>query len=152
MRADMAVIPHTGEAIDLANASAATLAQAVQTIDETERDLKAAKRSIADEVAARLDVFGKRSMESDGWRLEVNAPTEREWDLDELRATLAELVEEGTITDEKAKACVRWEPKPVWSELKILLSDPRCKERIGHAMSEVMATRYVRVKRGKGEI
>jgi TusA-related sulfurtransferase len=46
---------------------------------------------------------------------------------------------------------VKWEPKPVWSELKILTTDPRCKERINHALSEVAATRYVRVKRAKGE-
>jgi hypothetical protein len=146
------VVPHTGEAISLKDVSLASIAEVVQSITDVEADLKSAKRTLADEVSARLDVYGKRSAEVDGWRLEVNAPTEREWDLDELRATLAELVEEGTITEGKAKACIRWDPKPVWMELKILLSDPRCKARIGHALSEVPTTRYVRVKHGKGEI
>lgn len=146
------VIPGTGEVVSLKDASLPALAAAVDQIAQNEADLKSAKRTLADEVAARLDVHGKRSAEVDGWRLEINAPTERQWDLDELRATLAELVAEGTITDEKAKACIKWEPKPVWSELKILTTDPRCKERINHALSEVQATRYVRVKHGKGEV
>lgn len=149
---DMFVVPHTGEVLALKDASLASLAEVVKEIADVEADLKSAKHTLADEVAVRLDVHGRRSAEIDGWRLEVNAPTERQWDLDELRATLAELVAEGTITETKAKACVRWEPKPVWNELKILLSDPRCKARVSHAMSEVETTRYVRVKQGKGEI
>jgi hypothetical protein len=149
---DMFVVPHTGEVLALKEVSLASIAEVVKQIADTEADLKSAKRTLADEVAGRLDIHGQRSAEIDGWRLEVNAPTDRQWDLDELRATLAELVAEGTITDAKAKACIRWDPKPVWAELKILLSDPRCKARVAHAMSEVETTRYVRVKRGKGEI
>lgn len=142
---DLLVIPHTGEVVDLKEASLAAIAIVQQEILDHEKDLRTAKRELADEVASRLDVYGHRSIEVDGWHLEISAPTERQWDLDELRGVLAELVEEGTITDEKAKACVKWEPKPVWRELKILLSDPRCKERVAHAMTEVDAPRYVKV-------
>lgn len=141
-------MPATGELIDTRSIELPSIALRLQELADLERDLRSAKRAFADALALALDHEGRRSVEVDGFRLEINAPTEREWDLDELRATLAELVEEGTITDAKAKACIRWDPKAVWSELKILLTDPRCKARIGHAMAEVPTTRYAKVRRG----
>jgi hypothetical protein len=145
-------VPITGEVVDLKEASLPALAATFDGLAQFELQIRSAKRELSDEVARRLDFFGRRSYEQDGWRLEVNAPTERDYDIDELRATLAELVAEGTISDEKAKAVIRWTPEVVWSELKPLTTDPRCAERINHTISVNSATRYARVKKGKGEV
>lgn len=139
------VIPATGEALELA-APAHELARAWSDLEELDRDLKAAKREIADEVIRRLDHEGRRSMTIDGVKLEASAPTEKVWNLPELQGTLDELVNEGTISDEKAGRCIKWEPKPAWVELKTLLSDPRCKVRVEHCFTEVEVTRYAKVK------
>ena len=145
-------VPITGEVVDLKAASIPALAATFDGLAQFELQIRSAKRELSDEVARRLDYFGRRSFEDNGWRVEVNAPTEREYDIDELRATLTELVAEGTISDEKAKACIRWTPEVVWSEVKPLTTDPRCEKRINHAITLKPATRYLRTKKGKGEI
>lgn len=140
-------VPGTGELIDVARAPDELLAYAHDAIADVERDLKSDKRRLADELARRLDHEGRRSADAGAFHVEVNAPTERQWNVDELRGVLADLVAEGTISQAKAQACIKFEPKPVWMQLKPLLSDPRCKERIGHALTEAETTRYVKVRR-----
>jgi hypothetical protein len=147
---EVIVVPKTGEVLDITGATTTSLAAVIEAINEAEKDLKSDRRQIGDELARRLDIEGRRSVMLDDFRIEVSPPTEKTWDVDELRATLAELVEEGTISDGKAKACVKWTPEPVWAELKTLLSDPRCKARITHCFEENAKTRYVRVKRVRG--
>jgi len=140
------VIPTTGEAVDVKASPMLALARVMQSIADAEKDLRSAKRELADEIAERLDHEGRRSLDVDGWHLEVSAPTEKKWNVDELRGVLAELVGEGTISDLKSRACVRYKPEPVWAELKTLLSDPRCQARIAHCFEEVPTTRYAKVR------
>jgi hypothetical protein len=140
------VLPHTGEVLNLKRASTDVLAIAFDGLKEAEADLKSLRSQLGDELTSRLDHEGRRSVTLDGWTVETTAPTVKEWDLDRLRSDLAELVEQGVISESKAKHCVKWEPKPVWNEIKTLLSDPRC-SRLNHAFKEVPAVRYARVKR-----
>lgn len=145
MTDNLIAIPGTGEVVALDGPMQA-FAAAWDQLAELEADLRSTKREIADEIARRLDHEGRRSTELDGVRFEVNAPTEKTWDLKELQATLAELVGEDTIAPGKAERCIKWEPKAVWSELRTLLSDPRCRARIEHCYRETPATRYAKVR------
>jgi hypothetical protein len=90
---------------------------------------------------------GRRSIEIDGWRFEINAPTERQIDVPELQDVLSDLVAEGTISQAKADRVIVWEPKVVWSELKPLTTDPRCQARVNHTITDVPAARYGKAKR-----
>jgi hypothetical protein len=118
------LVPSTGEVVDLATAASEALAEIFESIADAEQQLRSQKRELIDEIAKRLDQDGRRS----------------------LRVS-PDLIAEETITERKAAACVRFEPKPVWSELKTLLSDPRCKARIEHCYSEEPHTRSARVVR-----
>jgi hypothetical protein len=138
----------TGELIDLSGAPAGVIGQIAEDIDQRIADLRSDKRALSDEITARLDHEGRRSMEIDGWRFETTAPEEREFDVPELQGVLAELVAEGTISQAKADKCIEWVPKPVWIQIKPLTADPRCKERVNHAISMRPAARYGKVKRG----
>jgi hypothetical protein len=142
------IVPGTGEVVDLQTASEVQLAEVFDAVHDAEQQIRGQKRELVEEIARRLDRDGRRSLRiAPDLKLEVNGPTEREWDLTELRGTLAELVAEGTITERKAKACVKWEPRAVWNELRTLLSDPRCKARIEHCFTDKPASRYARVVR-----
>jgi len=145
MSEGLVIVPTTGEVLRL-DASAEALARAFQTMIDMEKDLKSAKREIADEVARRLDFLGRRSGDFENVHVEITAPTEKQWNTDELRGVLAELVAEETISPEKALDCLRYKPEVVWSEVKTLLSDPRCAARIAHCFTEVPATRYMKVR------
>lgn len=145
---ELITLPDTGELIDLHSAEPEQLAVVFDHLLETEKDLKSLRSQIGEEITSRLDHEGRRSVSYGEWTLETTAPTVKEWDMDRLRSDLAELVLEGVISEKKAKACVKWEPKAVWREIKTLLSDPRC-SRLNHAFSEVPAMRYAKVKRGR---
>jgi hypothetical protein len=140
------VIPGTGVVVSL-DAEPVALAEAWDDLGALGRDVQSAKREISDEVTRRLDHEGRRSLVVDGVKFETTAPTEKQWDLPGLQTLLRQLVGEGTISEGKADACVRWEPKPVWSELKTLLSDPRCSARMAQTFTEVPANRYAKVTR-----
>jgi hypothetical protein len=143
---DTHVIPGTGVVVAL-DADPQELAEAWDQLITLEADLRTTKREISDEITRRLDYQGRRSLEIDGVRFETTAPTEKEWNLKELQDTLGELRQEGTISAEKARRCIAWTPKAVWSEIRTLLSDPRCKARLEHCYTEVPAARYAKVKR-----
>lgn len=138
----------TGELLDLSNEPAARLGELFERIRELSLSLRSDTRELTDELARRLDYEGRRSLDLDGWRFEVNAPTERSYDVPELQRLLTELVAEGTISAAKAERVIVWEPKVVWTELKALTTDPRCAARVNHAISDAPATRYAKVRRG----
>jgi hypothetical protein len=139
------VIPGTGEVVPL-DAPLDLFVGAWEHMQELDADLKSARRALSDEIARRLDHEGRRSLAVGRVKFEVNAPTEKQWDLKELQETLAELLAEDTISQAKAESCIRWEPKAVWMELKTLLSDPRCAARIEHCYRDAPATRYAKVR------
>ena len=141
------VIPGSGVIVSL-DAEPSEIAEAWQELLDFEAQIRSTKREIADEITRRLDHEGRRSLTIDGVKFETTAPTEKQWDLRELQATLIELVEEGTISQAKADKCIRWEPKVAWAELKTLVSDPRCRARIEHCYTEVPAARYGKVAHG----
>jgi hypothetical protein len=143
---EYAVIPHTGETVDL-NGPIDAFADAMEQLGQIETEIRTVKREISDEVARRLDHEGRRSIEIGDVKLTINAPTERKWDMPELLLLMAELVNEGTISQAKAERCIKMEPKPVWAELKTLLSDPRCQARLEHCYADEPANRYARVSR-----
>jgi hypothetical protein len=143
---NLIVIPGTGEVVALDGPLEAFVGAWEQLVS-LDADLKSVKREISDEIARRLDHEGKRTLHLNDVTFEVNAPTEKAWDLKELQGTLAELIAESTISPAKAERCIKWEPKPVWSELKTLLSDPRCAARIEHCYTEKAAHRYAKVTR-----
>lgn len=142
---EMVVLP-TGEIIPLSG-DPAVIAHAWDELTGIERDLKSTKRAIQDEITRRLDFEGRRQMTIDGYRFETTAPTDREWDLPELQTLLLQLVGEGTISEQKADRCIKWEPKVVWNEVKPLLSDPRCAKRMEQTFRVVPANRYAKVTR-----
>ena len=57
------------------------------------------------------------------------------------------LVSDELLSAEKSRRCIKYEPKPVWAELKTLLSDPRVREAIEACFTEEPARRYVKVSR-----
>lgn len=140
------VIPGTGVVVSL-DASPSDLAEAWEELTDFESQIRSTKREIGDEITRRLDHEGRRSLTVDGVTFETTAPTEKKWNLQRLNETLIELEKEGTISQKKALACIRWEPKAVWAELKTLLSDPRCQKRLEQCFEEIPATRYGKVKR-----
>lgn len=143
---DVVVIPGTGMVVSL-DADAEEIARAWDELIETERDVKSVKRVISDEITRRLDFEGRRQITIGDLRLETTAPEEREWDLPALQSLLLQLVSEGTISEKKADACLKWEPKPIWSELKPLTTDPRCSARMAQVFRMVPANRYAKVTR-----
>jgi hypothetical protein len=143
---EIVVIPVTGEVVDL-NGSLESFVTGWEQLEDLASQIRSVKRELSDEIAKRLDHEGRRSTEINGVKFEVTAPTEKEWNMPELSGTLAELVAEETISQKKADRCIKWEPKPVWRELKTLLSDPRCAARVAHCVTEKPAARYARVSR-----
>jgi hypothetical protein len=141
------LISLTGELVDLSTEPADTLGRLFEEIDHRTAELRSDKRELSDELARRLDHEGRRSIEIDGWRFEINAPTERQIDVPELQDVLSDLVAEGTISQAKADRVIVWEPKVVWSELKPLTTDPRCQARVNHTITDVPAARYGKAKR-----
>lgn len=140
-------IPGTGVVLSL-DADPHDIALAWDDLVEFENDVRTAKREIQDEITRRLDFEGHRQVTLDGGiRFETTAPTEREFDMPELQKLLRVLVGEGTISEKKADACIKWEPKAVWSEIKTLTTDPRCAERVKQTFREVPARRYAKVTR-----
>jgi hypothetical protein len=137
----------TGELVDLRTEPADTLGRLFEEIDTRTAELRSDKRELSDELARRLDIEGRRSIDIDGWRFEVNAPTERQIDVPELQGVLSALVAEGTISQAKADRVIVWEPRVAWSELKPLTTDPRCQARVNHAITNAPAPRYGKAKR-----
>jgi hypothetical protein len=143
---EIVVVPGSGLVVSL-DADPQEIAAAWDEMTTLERELRSAKRTVSDEITRRLDFEGRRSLHIDGVKFETTAPTEREFDLPELQKLLLQLVNEGTISEAKADACIKWEPKPVWSEIKALTTDPRCAERIKQTFTEKPANRYAKVTR-----
>ena len=143
---NLVTLPVTGEVVNLSD-SLETFVAAWEQLEDLNAQVRSVKREISDEIARRLDHEGRRTLHVDGVKFEVNAPTEKEFNMPELGATLAELTAEGTISQNKANACIKWEPKAVWREIKTLLSDPRCAARIAHCITDKPAARYARVTR-----
>lgn len=149
MSDDIVVIPGTGTVLSLDETDVERIAMAWDDLLSVERDVRTAKRTISDEITRRLDFEGRRQLTIDGVRLETTAPEERDWDYLALQQLLRQLVNEGTISEKKADACIKWEPKVVWAEIKPLTTDPRCSARMAQTFKMVPANRYAKVSRAR---
>ena len=101
---ETAVVPYTGEAIVLADTTDAQLAQALDDARLFEQSrLRAFKRELQDELLRRMDAAAARGEQGawtirDGdWKLTGDSPDRTDYNIDELRAVLASLVEAGLI-------------------------------------------------------
>jgi hypothetical protein len=147
VQADMIVHPLTGEVIDPRTVQTEALLEAHDLLLDSVKTIHGMRRQVDDELVRRMDHEGRRSFTFTGFKIEVSAPTVKEWNTTRLAIVLNELVEEELISSEKADRCVRHKPEAVWRELKTLLSDPRVRERIEDCYDEIEAPRYVKVSR-----
>lgn len=143
----VAVHPRTGEAIDLHAAATDDLLDCHDSFADLEREMREAKREVDDELVRRMDHEGRRSFTFTDFKIDVTAPTEKEWDVDRLISVLDDFVAAGLLSGSKADKCVQYTPKVAWKEVKTLLSDPRLKESIEACFTEAEASRYVKVTR-----
>lgn len=141
------VVPGTGEILDLSELPDDEIAFRLHFIAEVSRDISSFRREVAVELAQRADRANTRTLHAGQWKIEVNAPTEKQWDIDRLLGTLDKFVDEGTITQRAADACTRTKVEPVWGRIKTLLSDPRTAPEISLCFEEVPTTRTASVKR-----
>ena len=105
------LVPVTGELVNLDELKGDELADRLEAADELLQHVFAFRDAVVAEFAQRADRLGARTVELDGVKVEVNAPTEDVYDVDRLRAELAPLVEEGVIAKELLGALIP-EPKP----------------------------------------
>ena len=139
------VVPGTGELVDLKAMPTDEIAGMVNRVSEAQGEIARFKRAASDELASRLDHEGRRSATIGDYHVSVNAPTEKQWDIDKLKQNLTLLVRAGYISQEKADRCIRNKPEVAWSEVKLLLSDPRVAPEISLCYEEVPAARYVKI-------
>ena len=103
-----------------------------------------------EEVARRLDLANERHRLVGDVELRVNAPQETQWDVERLRETLDQLVNEGRLGKGVPPRAVRTEVsyKPVARELTKLLAhdDARIRELIAECRVVVAARRRVTVR------
>jgi len=143
------VHPVTGEVLDLATAPIDVIAEFVDAVTDSRRQLDEL-RSMADrELARRMDVENLRTYDLGGWRVTVNAPTRTVYDGERLRDVLASLVGEGVISESAAdRACQQVTTlKPVVRELNKLRSHPEVDTAIESVTSTVDQRRTVKVER-----
>lgn len=88
-----AVHPVTGELLDLRGSSAVVLADALEELGRHYDALADFKAAIVGEVCRRADKMNARTVELDGVKWEVNAPTADTYNLGELLAALRPFTE-----------------------------------------------------------
>ena len=112
--------------------------------------LEASASYLDEEVARRLDLANERHRLVGDMELRVNAPQETVWDVERLRETLDQLVNEGRLAKGVPPRAVRTDVsyKPVARELTKLLAhdDPRVRELIAECRAVVAAKRRVTVR------
>lgn len=106
-------IPHptTGEAVAL-TAPASKLADELAGIAKILDDVAAYRRILVEELARRADLKNARTVEVDGVKFEVNAPTTDVYELDDVREELGPLIESGDLDEEVYESLIRRAPAP----------------------------------------
>lgn len=145
--APLIVHPRTGEVLDPRELSTDALLEARDVIVDEIQERASFRRQIDDELVARMDHEGRRSITFEDFKVDVTPPTEKDWDVEQLVITLENLVERGLISQVKRERCIKVTEEPVWRELKTLLSDPRVSDHIAQCFEEVAARRYLKVSR-----
>lgn len=107
MSTDLVPIPLTGEALDL-NGPDGDLAAAFDQVRDLERQLAEARRVIGDELIRRMDRAASWTLRVGDFKVSAPSPEPKiEFDVESLRAVLADLVAEGVISSEAAAGALR---------------------------------------------
>jgi len=132
-----ALVPHTGELIEIAAMSVAEIATLTDEIRDLESRLRSLKSDLAAEVTARFDrdrswnaSYSHAGVE---WKVSTSSDAEVSvWDVTALQELLYDLVEEGLITEEASKRTVvpKIEYKVMASGVNALLKSPEIAARI----------------------
>src|SRR3954454_15901157 len=97
--------PFTGEVVDLL-ADTATLAQVLRDIKRLDEEKKDLVKAIQREVIGRMDLDAKWTMHFPGVDLVSQSPRRLEYNGEALKKVLEELVAEGLISLDAAKAAI----------------------------------------------
>lgn len=107
------VHPATGETLELTNLAGTDLAQLLDDASAMYDLLMDFKADVIAEVCRRADMTGQRTIELNGVKFEVNAPTEDHYEPEAVRIELGKLVAEGVIDQAMIDALiVQPTPKP----------------------------------------
>lgn len=147
---DLIPAPVTGEAIDLL-APDDELAALYDRIQDLERECKAVRERIGEELVARMDMAARWTLHAGGFTVTAPSPApRREYDIDLLEAALARLSEAGEIAGTAAERCFRHETK-VSVDLRgvnaLLKLGGRVREEIDLCARETVPRRRVKVAR-----
>ncbi|HXH35722.1 MAG TPA: hypothetical protein VNJ54_15170 [Plantibacter sp.] len=97
----------TGELVDMAGATVEHLAAIRAQIMDDEDDQKAAKRALDWELHRRMDEDNKLTLHAAGWEITGKAEKTAQWDLVALETALAELVDDGKLTQDAARRALK---------------------------------------------
>lgn len=144
------LIPHplTGEALDL-TADTEDLAYWCDQIRELERQAKEAREILGLELMRRMDSKASWTLRAGGFKITAPSPApKREWNVDALRSTLADLRDQGLdedAIDAALEVVVTYKPRTVGLNALRKLGG-EVAERIDACGEDVEPTRRVTVK------
>lgn len=148
-----ALIPGTGEVIDVRAAETSVLAEALDRLSEVKQMEASARRVIADEVLRRQDADASWTTHVEGFTLVGQSPAREEYDAEALAAVLRGLVELSMISAEAAGAAIEsvltWKPKKAGINALLKLGG-EIAEAVRSCAITVDKPRQVRVKRSDG--
>lgn len=147
---ELIVHPGTGEQLDL-TADDVYLVRWFDEIKELEARLKEVRAEVGRELTSRMDRAAKWTLRAGGLEARVPSPAPSvEWNVDALRATLADLLSDGMISEDASDAAlevvVTYKPRVAGlNALKKLGGEVQ--ERVEACGVEVEKPRNVSVKR-----
>lgn len=141
------VLPSTGELVDLSEMATDEIAGQVDYYGQISQTIGRFRRAATDELATRLDYETKQTFDAGDWKISINAPTEKRWDVDRLADTLDKFVETGVISQAAASRCLRVKTEVAAREVEKLIKNPRTAPEISLCYEVVPATRKLTVSR-----
>jgi len=128
-------LPSTGEELQLASAPTDQLAEMRAYIRDLEEDLRLAKQALDAEVIARFDREAVWSWRGNGYTLKAPSPMPQiEFDAEQLRGRLEELVAEGLLSMAAVDAAVE-----VVTSFKPRVAGINALRKLGGAVAEAVA-------------
>lgn len=151
MSPSLALVPWgTGEVLDLSSVDDRKIAETLEAAKQWEADvLKPFKRLLHELVLGRMDADAEWTIHVDGFDLSAPSPNLKEYNVDQVRALLNQLVAEGKITKDAADKGVKSEVK--WSVVvgglnKLVKISDEIKERVEACKVPSTKTRSVTIK------
>lgn len=133
MSTDLEVVtvvhPSTGEVVDLAAAATTDVADLLFSLRTRKAEIVEWEKAAKAEVVKRLAASGRKQATVGSWFMEAKAGRSREWDPDDLEATLHDLVTDGVVSAAECVGIVTLETKVNGTKARDLLDrldgDPR---------------------------